>query len=232
MSIDNVSQTSDYSSCSEKSARRPSLSIPCNVGIQNYGSSTEDNHFIMEGYYSSITKSNGLNSPQSCSAVPEKISCYDNTVNLSFADSLETRMKDLIVENSKLKKEVTTMRARCSLVEDCEKQFSNLQTQYEGFVKSSTNRHALEQRLRRRLEAELLSSKDKQSKTVKSVHTQTHRIVSKDQDLLKEISALRLMLREKEELILSLLDEREKPQELEFYADEDDDYIASNIVSL
>jgi hypothetical protein len=162
------------------------------------------------------------------------------------ANSINSQMKAVVCENAMLKKEVKVLQEKCKKIEHCEKQFNRLQTQYQEFVKSSSNRQNLERQLRLQLEDDLREAQRVMSRQMSmsprpmaSNSSQTDTIEStvcdntcREEQLMREMSALRLMLREKEELILSLISERNSKSTAFCPEDYDEDYIASNIVSL
>ena len=259
MSFDTVSQTSDYSSGSEKSSTRPTViplyrthvlnSYPCS---ERNSAPNRTSHAPADVALNSYTHQSRISrnhtqgklgyQQQNCTEMnlkpaPNGIDIHSNALN--------SQLKGLVCENAMLKKEVKVLHDKCHKIELCERQFASLHTQYQEFVKTSSNRQALERQLRLQLEDDLneaLKAKSKMNlpQVTISNFSQTEEIVgiphnegsNREQQLSMEVSALRLMLREKEELILSLLSERNSKSTAFCPEDYDDDYIASNIVSL
>ena len=255
MSFDNVSQTSDYSSSSEKSSTRPTV-IPLyrshmlnNFSCSDRGTANRTSH-MPDGsavnpysHQSRVSRTHAhskVDSQQNCEVnLKLPVNGFDNHSN-----SINSQMKAIICENAMLKKEVKVLQDKCQKIDLCERQFVSLQTQYQEFVKSSSNRQALERQLRLQLENDLKEAQKANSHQMLprpkvSNFSQTdeidgnfHEKNNREQQLTKEVSALRLMLREKEELILSLLSERNSKSTAFCPEDYDEDYITSNIVSL
>ena len=251
MSFDNVSQTSDYSSCSEKSGSR-STAIPLyrNHVINSFPSSEKSTNIRM-GHMSGATEMNSF-SNHTMNHAYNKLEYQSKNCDLNRKPQINgfdnqsiimnSQMKAVVCENAMLKREVKVLQEKCQKIEMCERQFTNLHNQYEEFVKTSSNRQALERKLRLKLENDLKEAKNKSPKYLSplkiSASSQTGEFSSttndnnREQQLLKEVSALRLMLREKEELILSLISERNSQSTTFCPEDYDEDYIASNVVSL
>ena len=255
MSFDTVSQTSDYSSSSEKSGTR-SAAIPQyrNHAINSFSSTEKSanirtNHLAGGAAINSFSNSTRIPRNHTSNKLEYQLqNCDPNTKpHMSGFDNqsitMNSQMKAIVCENAMLKREVKVLQEKCQKIEICERQFINLHNRYEEFVKTSSNRQVLERQLRIKLENDLKEAKNTYSKPLSppkvSTSSQTGDLCSisnnnnsHEQQLLKEVSALRLMLREKEELILSLISERNSKSTTFCPEDYDEDYIASNVVSL
>ena len=227
MSIDNISQTSDYSTSSEA------------TNLCQYRCKSQQ---IIR-----LTRDEELRKHEEASIkINNKTIDYycSNCCHPYRTDGISSQVKALAFENTSLKRDVQFLQTKCQKIEDFEKQFYNLQHRYEDYLKTSANRKAIEHTLNLKLEAKLrqvemskLKMSNSQYKATSS-STQTPNYTSSlnkssDDRLLQENSALKLMLREKEELILSLLSERTymktgfSPVQCV-----NEDYIVSNEVSL
>lgn len=251
MSFDSVSQTSDYSSSSEKSASRSAMMSVHQVRTNSPSNCSQK--IPSKAYHMPLSERMILD-PQ-----PRATRNHHHPINgkrheihskssLNTTDrhshAIESQLKSLVCENAMLKKECKSLQEKCQKIDMCEKQFTGLQHQYEEFVKSSSTRQALERQLRiqleddlqeaQRLSAQFTLEKPKVSVASQTVHSRSSLVDgdSREQQLMREVSALKLMLREKEELIMTLLEERNSKPAVFCTEDFDEDYIASNVVSL
>ena len=236
--MDNVSQTSDYSSGSDRSSNGNHRMFHPTHFEGSYSSGIVHDRGFMGNQIQSRQVDDAKRLPY-CSqgsvfppvnhqvlSRPHHLGSSDlNVLNNEGMNNFQT--KALVHENSRLKNEVVMLKKKCKKIQECENQFVELQSQYESLVKTTVRRQAYEQALRSRHSG----TPHVHARKLVSSGTQTFNIISsREHD--NEIISLKMMLREKEELILNLLRERERKAGAFCPDSLHEDYIAANVVSL
>ena len=214
MSSDNLSHTSDYSSGSDKSCSPTNGRILFNISSYHF-SKTKNNERMYDNQPSDAKVINHQNYHRYSSEALNRFK-ERRPSNPNSKDSNSSQyVKKLIIENKNLKDEVLRLEIKCAKIDDYEKHFLQLQSEYESFVESSIKRQTLESSLRSKLEQEVKLLKSNQVSDENNVEksSQTNSLPSDNvyqsdlMQLKQEVRELRLMLQEKEETIYSLLQE-------------------------
>ena len=232
MSSDNLSQTSDYSSSSDRSG----LVDYIGHDVRN-GANTSQ----FRSQYKPFSNSDSISSPNLN---------YQSSSSSSSSDQGVTEyMRLLVSENRALMEHTRKLQLKAKQIDEYETQLNQLQSEYENFAQSTAKREELEVMLRNRLESELRKAKQTMSKSNVCVQTdlissnnaenQSDRLVNelevKNSQLLeaqKQVAELKLRLQEKDELILTLVSTSN--HDMDYMDDDlsDNEFAVSNVTAI
>ena len=181
MSIDNVSQTSDYSSASERSigyvteAQRNTVYHRNELPPRGSNYTSGVAHRVPVSFYTRNTREN------------QRQNLVGEAIRQSQISAFSGQVKSLLDENEALKHENTQLRVKCEKVEECEKQFDALQLKFKSYVSASESRQKLEEELRGDLQREVDQVKRQSSSSLTELQK---RISEYECQILKMIRAL------------------------------------------
>lgn len=233
MSSDNLSQTSDYSSSSDRSG------LVDYIGHDRSGASNSQ----YRTQYKPFTNLDSIN--------PN----FSNYQSSSSSDQGMTEyMRLLVSENRALKEHTKKLQLKAKQIDEYETQLHQLQSEYENFAQSTAKREELEVMLRNRLDLELRKAKQNVSKATIGVQTdvisnsmdnptvnQSDKLINEHEtkngkliEAQKQITELKLQLQEKDELILTLVSTSNHVGDMEYMEDDlsDTEFAISNVTAI
>jgi len=232
MSSDNLSQTSDYSSSSDRSGLVDYIGHDVRSGVNN---------LQYRSQYKPFTNLDSINP-------------NFNYQSSSSDQGATDYMRLLVSENRALKEHNKKLQLKAKQIDEYETQLHQLQSEYENFAQSTAKREELEVLLRNRLELELRKAKQSVSKSNVGVQTEvisnnsvdnsvnhSDKVVnelemknSQLSEALKQVNEYKLRLQEKDELILTLVSTSNHAADMDYMEDDlsDNEFAVSNVTAI